>query len=147
MCLAFLFGVPQLCQCGCVPHGEEMCRAQLIPSGEVLRLTILVSRSPAHVWLGSHHEGQDGTVHDVVMRDVIAMVILTVQLNRLHIDIARRHILGFHGECLAVSDINLSLLKQWAAKYVAAVGGIDGIETHCAEDIPGGHLSAVLIAA
>jgi hypothetical protein len=62
---------------------------QLIKRGEA-QGTGLIGHAPACVRLGSHDEGQGETVHDVVMRDVIAMVILTVQSNCLHIDIFGR---------------------------------------------------------
>ena len=58
-----------------------------------------------------------------------------------------RELLGDHRECLAVRQMHHGSLHGGASDHVVVAPRADGIEPQRVEDVPGGHLPAVVVPA
>ena len=72
---------------------------------------------------------------------------LAVKGNALYVFVFGRGALGFYCECTAVAYGDVDALENRRADGVFRSGGAYGVESHCAEYIPGRHLPGVVVAA
>lgn len=81
------------------------------------------------------------------MGKVGLVVRLTVYFDRLNVNILFAHFGGKYCKCLSVSQMQLHLREQGSTDFILSADRIDRIESHCAEYVPGRHLSTVFVSA
>ncbi len=94
-----------------------------------------------------HLKLQNPAFHDFLMGEVTPCDLFSVEGDLLHVTVfvadARR--LDFKG--LAVAETHLHIRQIGGPQHVLVAARTDGIEAHDAEDVPGRHLPAVVVAA
>src|SRR6185437_6818270 len=71
---------------------------------------------------------------------------LAVEARGLNVEIGGGVVRRSHYEAPSAGQRERDAAEQRAADHVVARGGIERIEAHGGEDVPGGHLAAVLVA-
>ena len=72
---------------------------------------------------------------------------LAVEADGADVAVAVGDFRGFYLEGPAVFQVDLHVREVGGSEDVLAAAGADGVEAHGGEDVPGGHLAAVVVAA
>ena len=81
------------------------------------------------------------------MGDIQLIICLSVQLNRLYVTVLVAHFGCTNLNRAAVLERHLHVGHVGSPQDILIRTRTDGIEAHRREDIPGGHLTAVIVAA
>ena len=92
-------------------------------------------------------EFKGAAANDVVVHNIGTRVGLAVQTGVLDVDVLVADIVGTDGKGLAVADVHRHFREQRSAEDVFATSRLHLVDAHRREDVPGRHLTNVLIAA
>ena len=123
------------------------CSSKTIAFCLCLFQRIRLLREPFLVRLAAHREDELAAGHNLLVGDVGGVQRLAVERHRLDVAILVVDVRGLDGQCVAVLQVEDILGQVGRPEDVLAAGGTNGIEAHCAENVPRRHLSAVVVAA
>ena len=107
----------------------------------------LIDFVPRGLRLCRHFQPDGGTVQDLGMGEAAFIMGLAACRHGTDVDAPVIRTGGEEGESLPVGEVQAHFGEEWGADFVGAAHGVEGIEAHGAEDVPGGHLTAILVAA
>ncbi len=93
-----------------------------------------------------HVKYQGAATHDIGIGDEFLVVGLSVPLNFIDIHVLCGEASRLHGEALSIGQLKGDLWQLRCAEDEFAAHRIHGIEAHGGEEVPGGHLAAVVVA-
>ena len=94
----------------------------------------------------AHGEFESASGDDVGVGDVGTAKPFPIECDVFYILIGVAEAVGNHCELSSIRQVYGGFRNLWRAQYVFACGGVDGVESESAEDVPSRHLSAVVVA-
>lgn len=98
------------------------------------------------VGLLAHFKIEGTAAQQHIVRDIESLVGLAVDQQSLHIAATVAHTLGPHLYGSAVGQGQPQVGQIGRAQHVLVRARTDGIEAEGREDVPGGHLAAIVVA-
>ena len=97
--------------------------------------------------MGGHVEFEGAPLEELLVGEVGLGEGFAVEAHLLDVAVAVADFGGFDFECLAVGKGDFEVGEVRGTEDVLSAAWADGIEAHGAEEIPGRHLAAVVVAA
>src|SRR5213082_4009664 len=85
-------------------------------------------------WLRSHLEEQGAAVLQLAEGKERIIEVLAVHLDRLHIDVLRRKIVGCHREGLPIREMKRGFLQLGCPDHIVIAAGTNRVEAEAGKD-------------
>ena len=109
------------------------------------RWNSMIWHPPLVIGTPTHHEMQIHSFFKIIISDVWLIVLLTIQINLLHVYIFLGPILGCHPNMLAITHLHIHGSQSRWTQVINITWRSCGVKTHRVEYIPGRHLPAIVI--